>query len=185
MSTVLQDPRAVETPNYLNQEYGWKSWLFTKDHKRIAVLYIISITAMFFHRRDLRQLDPGGIADATRRPGEFRYLQQVLHHARHRDGLLLPDTIHPGDPGNFFVPMMIGRQRSGRPAHQSAELVHLHRRRGLRFGGHCTGWRGYRLTLHSLQQHLFEYLRHHRRRGRIHRRILVHPDRVELYRHRP
>ncbi|HEX4593145.1 MAG TPA: cbb3-type cytochrome c oxidase subunit I, partial [Bryobacteraceae bacterium] len=48
MSTVLQDPRAVETPNYLNQEYGWKSWLFTKDHKRIAVLYIISITAMFF-----------------------------------------------------------------------------------------------------------------------------------------
>ena len=48
MSTVLQHPEAVETPNYLNQEYGWKSWLFTKDHKRIAVLYIISITVMFF-----------------------------------------------------------------------------------------------------------------------------------------
>src|SRR4030081_3031884 len=39
MSTVLQDPRAVETPNYLNQEYGWKSWLFTKDPKRIADTY--------------------------------------------------------------------------------------------------------------------------------------------------
>ena len=48
MSTVLQDPRTIETPNYLNAEYGWKSWLFTKDHKRIAVLYIISITVMFF-----------------------------------------------------------------------------------------------------------------------------------------
>ncbi len=28
-----------ETPqNYLNAAYGWKSWLFTLDHKRIAIL---------------------------------------------------------------------------------------------------------------------------------------------------
>ena len=30
--------------NYLNVEHGWKSWLFTTDHKRIAFLYLISIT---------------------------------------------------------------------------------------------------------------------------------------------
>jgi cytochrome c oxidase subunit 1 len=47
MSTVLQEPQTTETPNYLNAEYGWKSWLFTTDHKRIAVLYLISISVMF------------------------------------------------------------------------------------------------------------------------------------------
>ncbi len=38
---------AVEEVNYLNVEHGWKSWLFTTDHKRIAILYLISITLMF------------------------------------------------------------------------------------------------------------------------------------------
>ncbi len=47
MSTALQEPEIEETPNYLNAEYGWKSWLFTTDHKRIAVLYLISISVMF------------------------------------------------------------------------------------------------------------------------------------------
>ena len=27
-------------PNYLNAAYGVKSWLLTKDHKRIALLYL-------------------------------------------------------------------------------------------------------------------------------------------------
>ena len=40
MSTVLQEPQTTETVNYLNAEYGWKSWLLTTDHKRIAVLYL-------------------------------------------------------------------------------------------------------------------------------------------------
>src|SRR5258707_12585552 len=39
---------AAEPVNYLNVEHGWKSWLFTTDHKRIAFLYLISITLMFF-----------------------------------------------------------------------------------------------------------------------------------------
>ena len=33
--------------NYLNADYGIWSWLLTKDHKRIAILYLISITFMF------------------------------------------------------------------------------------------------------------------------------------------
>ena len=33
--------------HYLNAGYGWRSWLLTTDHKRIAILYLISITAMF------------------------------------------------------------------------------------------------------------------------------------------
>ena len=38
---------AVEPPNYLTADYGWKSWLFTLDHKRIAILYLISVTFFF------------------------------------------------------------------------------------------------------------------------------------------
>src|SRR6185437_15738376 len=39
---------STEKTNYLNAEYGIRSWLFTTDHKRIALLYLLSITAMFF-----------------------------------------------------------------------------------------------------------------------------------------
>src|SRR6266849_5420645 len=34
--------------HYLNVAYGVRSWLFTTDHKRIAILYLVSITLMFF-----------------------------------------------------------------------------------------------------------------------------------------
>ena len=45
MATAVQ---TVERENYLNSNYGIKSWLLTTDHKRIAMLYLISITAMFW-----------------------------------------------------------------------------------------------------------------------------------------
>jgi hypothetical protein len=49
MSTTLSPPPRIEPrPNYLNVDYGWRSWLFTTDHKRIALLYLFSITAFFF-----------------------------------------------------------------------------------------------------------------------------------------
>ena len=39
---------AVDTRNsYLDAPYGVASWLLTKDHKRIAMLYLISITIFF------------------------------------------------------------------------------------------------------------------------------------------
>ena len=33
--------------DYLNVDYGVRSWLLTTDHKRIALLYLASITLMF------------------------------------------------------------------------------------------------------------------------------------------
>src|SRR5947199_4518711 len=50
MATIARELPELEAEqvNYLNVEHGWKSWLFTTDHKRIAILYIISITLMFF-----------------------------------------------------------------------------------------------------------------------------------------
>jgi len=42
-STVLAPPR-----HYLNDGYGIKSWLLTRDHKRIALLYLAGVTLFFF-----------------------------------------------------------------------------------------------------------------------------------------
>jgi cytochrome c oxidase subunit 1 len=49
-SLTLHDVRisgAEGSRDYINDEYGAMSWLLTKDHKRIAILYLISITVMF------------------------------------------------------------------------------------------------------------------------------------------
>jgi cytochrome c oxidase subunit I len=104
---------AVEMPvesrvNYLNVNYGWRSWLFTTDHKRIALLYLVSITFMFF---------VGGTAAVLMR----------LHLLTPQGTLVQPETynklftIHglvmvfffmipsiPAVLGNFLVPMMVG-----------------------------------------------------------------------------
>ena len=34
--------------HYLNESGGWRSWLLTTDHKRIGLLYLLSITVFFF-----------------------------------------------------------------------------------------------------------------------------------------
>jgi len=41
---IPKPPRA----NYLNAEHGLKSWLLTRDHKRIALLYLGAISFFFF-----------------------------------------------------------------------------------------------------------------------------------------
>ena len=49
-SVTLHDVRFIEpekTRNYLNIDYGAFSWLLTKDHKRIAILYLFSVTLFF------------------------------------------------------------------------------------------------------------------------------------------
>jgi cytochrome c oxidase subunit 1 len=46
----LPDQSTATMPkrNYINNEHGLLSWLLTGDHKRIAMLYLISITFFFF-----------------------------------------------------------------------------------------------------------------------------------------
>src|SRR5215469_7156229 len=49
MSTVAQIAQPVmPEKHYLNDHYGIRSWLLTKDHKRIAILYLVSISTIFF-----------------------------------------------------------------------------------------------------------------------------------------
>jgi cytochrome c oxidase subunit I len=108
MSTALQEPLTTETPNYLNAEYGWRSWLFTKDHKRIAVLYLISISIMFalggvfamLIRLEL--LTPQGDLVNSDTYNKFFTMHGIVMVFF----FLIPSI--PATLGNFFVPMMIG-----------------------------------------------------------------------------
>src|SRR5215210_5728158 len=38
---------ALPEPSYLDEGQGLRSWLLTTDHKRIAILYMLTITLMF------------------------------------------------------------------------------------------------------------------------------------------
>ncbi len=94
--------------HYLNANYGVKSWLLTIDHKRIAILYLITITLFFF---------VGGFFAAMIR----------LELATPHGDIVQPDTYNklftmhgivmiffflvpsiPAVLGNFLVPIMIG-----------------------------------------------------------------------------
>src|SRR5437879_4173748 len=108
MSTTLQDPLAVERPNYLNEEYGWKSWLFTTDHKRIAVLYLISITLMFMlggYFASMMRLElvtpPADVLGAD------TYNKYFTMHGIIMVFFFLVPSI-PATLGNFLIPMMVG-----------------------------------------------------------------------------
>ena len=43
MSTAALDGQT----NYLNVDHSMRSWLLTTDHKRIGILYLVSISAFF------------------------------------------------------------------------------------------------------------------------------------------
>ena len=43
---MMTEPPTIRR-NYLNVDYRFRSWLLTVDHKRIAILYMISVTLFF------------------------------------------------------------------------------------------------------------------------------------------
>ena len=119
----------AERENYLNQEYGIKSWLLTVDHKRIALLYLLSITFFFFIGGffalliRLELLTPAGdLVQADTYNKLFTMHGQVMVFF-----FLIPSI--PGRAGQFPGAPDDRRQRPGLPAHQSAELVSVHHRR--------------------------------------------------------
>ncbi len=106
MATVTAP--AVERENYLNVDYGVKSWLLTTDHKRIAILYLLSITAMFFIGGiaatliRLELLTPAGdlmSSDTYNKMFSIHGIVMVFF-------FLVPSI--PATIGNFVIPMMIG-----------------------------------------------------------------------------
>ncbi len=108
LTTAVPEAHAAARPNYLNVDYGWKSWLFTKDHKRIALLYLVSITFYFFVGGTfavlmrIHLIDPQG---ALVQPETYNKLF-TMHGIIMIFFFLIPSI--PAVLGNFLVPMMIG-----------------------------------------------------------------------------
>ena len=94
--------------HYLNANYGIKSWLLTTDHKRIAILYLVSITLFFLVGGiaavliRLHLIEPNG---AIFEPGTYNKLFS-MHGIIMVFFFMIPSI--PAVFGNFLVPMMIG-----------------------------------------------------------------------------
>src|SRR3982751_971982 len=110
-SVTLHDVRFVEpegTRNYVTHDYGALSWLLTKDHKRIAILYLFSITAMFilggFFAVAMRieLLTPEGDLLTSDTYNKFFTLHGIVMIFF----FLIPSI--PAVLGNFLLPLMIG-----------------------------------------------------------------------------
>ncbi len=108
----MENIKAIETRetkvNYLNNGYSIWSWLFTKDHKRIAIMYLISVSVFFLI---------GGLYAAairlellTPQSDLFEtgtYNKIFTHHGIMMVFFFLIPAI-PATLGNFMIPIMIG-----------------------------------------------------------------------------
>ncbi len=100
--------RAEANPNYLNAGYSIKSWLLTTDHKRIAILYLVSITLLFFVGgffallMRLQLMTPQGLLVS---PETYNKLF-TMHGLIMIFFFLIPSI--PAVLGNFLIPMMVG-----------------------------------------------------------------------------
>ena len=189
MSTAVADIHELPTDsrvNYLNATYGIKSWLFTTDHKRIALLYLASITFMFF---------VGGTAAVLMR----------IHLIEPQGALVQPDTYNklfsmhgivmvffflvpsiPATLGNFLIPMMIGARDLAFPKlnllswyiYIIGAIFTLY---AMVSGGVDTGW-----TFYAPYSSLYSAdARGGNGAGSFHHRILIDSYGPELYRDDP
>lgn len=107
MSATLPAP-SVALPSYLDEGHTIRSWLLTTDHKRIAILYLVSVTLFFF---------AGSVAVGLVRLELLTPASDLLTHDMYNRAFTLHGVIMvwfflvPSIPtvfGNFFIPMMVG-----------------------------------------------------------------------------
>ena len=142
------EPPAPSRINYLNAEYGLKSWLLTRDHKRIALLYLGSISFFFIIGGiyamliRLELLTPqGDLLQST------TYNKVFTQHGIVMVFFFLIPSI-PATLGNFLVPLMIGAKDLAFPRlnllswyiYMLGGLITIY---ALLVGGVDTGWTFY------------------------------------------
>ena len=101
-------PTETRQETYLNNDYSIKSWLLTQDHKRIAVMYLVTITVFFLmggvfailFRMEL--LTPKGDLFSADTYNRLFTLHGVIMIFL----FLIPSV--PATLGNFFLPIMLG-----------------------------------------------------------------------------
>ncbi|MBP1774002.1 MAG: Cytochrome-c oxidase [candidate division NC10 bacterium] len=104
----MNDAASESRQHYLNCDYSVRSWLLTTDHKRIALLYLISISAFFAlggvmaGLLRLELLTPQGDLVQAQTYNKFF----TIHGITMIFFFLIPSI--PAVLGNFLVPIMIG-----------------------------------------------------------------------------
>ena len=101
-------PPVSEQKNYITAEAGLKNWLLTRDHKRIALQYLIVVTLFFFLGGlfavliRLQLATPKGeLFDSNTHNKLF-----TMHGIIMVFFFLIPSI--PAILGNFMIPLMIG-----------------------------------------------------------------------------
>src|SRR5439155_25723075 len=88
--------------------YSWFSWIFTVDHKRIGIMYLVFVSVFFVF---------GGLAASLVRLNLLTPTGAILELDQYNKAFTAHGTVMlflflipvvPGVLGNFFVPLMIG-----------------------------------------------------------------------------
>src|SRR3990167_7652500 len=141
-TTVL--PRVT----YLNVRHGLASWLLTKDHKRIGIMYLIVVSMAFF----LGAIFAAGVRiELTTPQGDFvsadTYNRMFTMHGVFMVFFVLIPVV-PAILGNFVMPLMIGAKDVAFPKLNLLSwyvfvLGFLFTIAALALGGVDTGWTFY------------------------------------------
>ena len=104
----LPPEQEKERVHYLNHAYGIFSWLLTVDHKRIGILYIVTVCIFFTFGAFASALVRTNLVSPTGSILDLdQYNKAFTAHGTIMIFLFLIPVI-PGVLGNFFVPMMVG-----------------------------------------------------------------------------
>ena len=129
-----------EPRNYLNETYGIKSWLLTLDHKRIGILYLITLAVFFLAGSMFASLirfelmtPKGDLVEAETYNKLF-----TMHGVVMIFFFLIPSI--PAVLGNFLIPTADRRAGRGLPPPESPQLLSLRGWRAVRRAGHYHGW---------------------------------------------
>jgi cytochrome c oxidase subunit 1 len=106
--TVAERSTPRVARNYLTNEEGLSSWLLTVDHKRIALLYLVSVSffflvgGLFAMCIRMQLLTPEGSLMSSDTYNKVFTMHGVVMIFF----VLIPSV--PAVLGNFFIPMMLG-----------------------------------------------------------------------------
>src|SRR6266513_4580561 len=145
---IVERPGEFARENYLSVHHGIRSWLLTKDHKRIGLLYLFTILIFFLiasvaaalMRIELVTPQPKLVTSET-------YNKLFTIHGVLMVWFFLIPSI-PAVLGNFVIPMMIGARDVAFPKlnllswylFNAGGLLALY---SVVFGGVDTGWTFY------------------------------------------
>ncbi len=108
METVVINEIEKPRTHYINNGYSVASWLLTKDHKRIALLYLVTVSAFFL----LGGLYAAAIRIELLTPNSDLLESGTYNKVFTQHGIIMVFffliPVVPAILGNFLLPLMIG-----------------------------------------------------------------------------